>query len=143
MANMSGAKLMSWAVSVGLWPGAPTDPHFLPGGVGPRVIPVTFDFTAAGSNGGPIADDLVLPEQDGVIGSIQGVFIDNSQNAANNFTLSFPTCGQTISVPKNYQMIMPIFEPTPLRYVAKSAGLVLVPCLFVNMPVAPMAWPSA
>ena len=140
MTTATGDKRQSWANSIGLWPGAPTDPHFLPGGIGPRQIPLVFDFTAAGSNGAAIAGDFTLEEQNGLIGSIQGIFIDNSANPANQFTITFPICGQKISIPKNSQAIMPIFEPTPLRFLAASAGLVLVPCQFLNMPVAPAVW---
>jgi len=143
MSTPSSNARLSWANSVGLWPGAPTDPHMLPGGIGPRAIPLVFDFTASGSNGAAIVTDFTLEEQNGLIGSIQGIFIDNSANPANNFTITFPNCGQKISIPKNSQAIMPIWEPTPLRVTASSAGLVLVPCLFLNMPVAPVVWTAS
>jgi hypothetical protein len=136
MTTPSGDKRQSWGISIGLWPGAPTDPHFLPGGVGPRGIGFSFDFTAAGSNGAPIPGDFTLEESNGIVGSLQSVWIDNRLNSANNFTLSFPTLGQVISVPKNFQGVFPIIEPTPLRFIAASAGLVLVPCIFLNMPAA-------
>lgn len=141
MTTPTNDKLVSWACSVGLWPGAPTDPHFLPGGIGPRFIPVVFDFTANGSNGADQDYDLTLSEMIGNIGSVQSMFIDNSANAADPLKITFKTGQQKISIPKNSQALMPIFEPSnPLRFTVSATGLVLVPIFFINVPVAPAVW---
>lgn len=143
MTTPTGQSRFAWSHSYGLWPGAPTDPHFLPGGIGPRSLGITFDFTAAGSNGTAIQDTLLLDESNGQIGSVQTIFIDNSQNAAQNFTITFGNTGMKISIAKNSQGIFPVFAPTPLTFTALTTGLVLVPCQFLNVPVGPVVWAAS
>src|SRR5215813_13978895 len=103
-----------WSASNGLWPGAPKDPHQLPGGIGPMWLQGLLDFTngAGGSNGQPIADTLFLDEEMGRIGSIQTIFIDNAIANAGAFTITFGNSLHRIGLQAKFQGILPVISPT-------------------------------
>lgn len=138
------APLVAWSVGNGLWPHKPQDPQFLPGGIGPRYLPVTLDFSATGSNGSPITGDIVLSGMLHQIGHIQTLFVDNSLNTAASFSIQFEGTNQLLSVPKNSQAYLPVcILPDSTAYVAKTTGLVLVNLGFINMPMPAFLWAAS
>jgi hypothetical protein len=136
--------LVSFPVQNGLWPGASNIPEFLPGGIGPRVLPFTFDFTAAtGSNGTPISGDFEKEQELKQLGIFQSIFIDNSKNTAQPFTIQLQGGpNQFLSIAKATQAILPIYGLQTLRFTAATTGAVLVPVLFCNFAQPYAVWAS-
>ena len=144
MTTNTPLQLVSFPVFNTLWPGQSLDPQFLPGGVGPRVLPFVFDFSANGSNGAPISGDLVKEDLLKDIGNFQSIFIDNS-GGAGIFTLNvIAGPNHIISIPAQSQGILPLYVmQAGLRFTAtQSAGTYKVPCLFANFPQAYQVWKS-
>src|ERR1700735_1530474 len=92
--------------------------------VSPRELPVNLDFTKTAI----ITDDLGPEMQQSQIEFIQSVWIDNSNNA-DIMTIQFNN-GQNIEAQPGSQGVYPVISSGLLRYVAQSAGGVIVPVIF-------------
>lgn len=106
---------------------------------GPRVIPANLDFTnvaAIDIDGQQIIDT-------GGIQYIQGVFIDNGDNAA-GFTLEIGGTNQRIKVAPNTQGYYPIMVTNPPKMIARTVQLNgrIVPVFFYNVPIQAVSWKS-
>jgi hypothetical protein len=104
---------------------------------GPLAIPILLDFSVANEY------DLNLQnlESRGFISGIQGVFIDNSLNAA-SFTLQFNGTNQSIKVAPNRQGYFAVLCPNPSSLSFKTTGGVIVNVDLLNFPVVTHDWPT-
>lgn len=101
----------------------------------PRAYTRAFDFSLAASFEG----DLFIASGEGKLQFVQGVYIDNMDNAS-SFTLTFPATGQRIVAQPYTQGTYPVMAITPTRYSVRSAGNVVVTCLFQNYPTPYFVW---
>ena len=110
---------------------------------GAKGLPITLDFTAAGSNGASISNDLLIEMEGGDIDFIQCVFIDNSQNPG-SLTLQFPgaTTGDCrLIAPPFSQGYYPVNIPLgKVSVLATTGALVAVPITFYNVEFPYVVW---
>lgn len=110
---------------------------------GPAALQIGFDFTTTAA----IIGDLFLETERGLISNIQSVKIDNSNNGS-AFSLQFfgvGALGDTITCPANSVLFSPaliVSEDVP-RYVAKSAGGVIVPVTLLNIEMPYFVYSTA
>ncbi len=105
---------------------------------GPRVLPFIYDFQTAAI----IDQDLVLPIQNGVIESIQTMFVDNSTNP-NALTINVGEKGQTIVFPPRSQGYVPILfndQDGTFTFSTTQGVGVVVNVFFANVPIMPIIW---
>jgi hypothetical protein len=105
---------------------------------GPKVIPVSVDFTAVAS---VLIDGQNIVAQ-GKIEYLQGVFIDNSANI-NNLSLTMSTTNQVIICPKKSQGYFSIMVPDPPQIIAATPIGLVIPMFFYNVPIQPGVWSVA
>lgn len=106
---------------------------------GPKCVPATLDFSATASYD---IDGQGIIDAHG-IEYIQGVFIDNADNAV-PFTITCGGTGHRVVVGPNSQGFYPLLVQTPPRFTAQStqaAGRKVV-CTFYNVPIMTSAWKS-
>jgi hypothetical protein len=102
---------------------------------GPKAMNRTFDFTAQAS----YTEDLVIEQEMGVIGGIQGVYVDNSANL-NALTILFST-GQRLIIPASAQGMWPVISSLQLRYTVSTtifAGSATI--ILLDVPTAYTQW---
>jgi hypothetical protein len=107
---------------------------------GPRTVPAILDFDASGS----IEIDGLLVSTMGVIGFIQGVYVDNLDNP-NAFQLVCGITNQRVTCPANSQGYFTLLLPNPPDMTATLVGAVggeRVTCYFYNVPIQSGVWPS-
>lgn len=105
---------------------------------GSKAIPITYDF----SQGASWNTDLSLLKQQGKIGSVQSVFIDNSQNNQ-TVTITMTGLGQRISVPAGYQGIFPVFVTDKPVFTVDSAGNGIATIAFSNAHQNAAMWATS
>lgn len=98
-------------------------------GKGPQTITMNLDFTT----GTVINGDLVEEQQAGMIGLIQGVYIDNRLNGQ-SITFSFSGTNQRITMGAGQEGILPVIAPGSLRFSVTTAGGIIVPVMFLDAP---------
>lgn len=132
MANLGAALPQGNSISIGL------DNLTVPP-EGARMLP--YSFTLANGNSGQIS--LTQSFQKGDVSIIQGVYIDNADNA-NIFYLTVLETNQRIAVPSNSQGYAPILiakgAATLQWSTAGSTAIVNVD--FLNFPVPVGFWKS-
>lgn len=74
-----------------------------------------------------------------LVSEIQGVFIDNSANAA-SLSVKCNATGHTIVCPANAQGIFPLFAPNPPIFTVGTSGNATVNLQFLNFPVQAYQW---
>jgi hypothetical protein len=113
------------------------------GNTGRKGLPLTLAFSASATVREMIADEIFAA---GVLGIVQGVFIDNS-DGAHAVVLNFPgveSRGYRIKCPAATQMWMPVpVPPGAFELVATGTIGETVYIELFNVPVAPFVWPSA
>ncbi len=97
---------------------------------GPKTIPVLVDLRTATS----VLVDLTQQQMTAKISYIQTVFVDNSLNTA-SVSITADTTGQILRVPAGTQAYLPILAPIPPRFTIATAGAVIVPIQFLNIPM--------
>lgn len=103
---------------------------------GPKVIPVTLDF----SNTGQIEIDGEQVVSSGAIEFIQGVYIDNADNAS-AFTITCQATRQRIKVPANSQGFFPLLCANPPKLLAATLQQPNpVTVAFYNVPIQSFQW---
>jgi len=104
---------------------------------GPATIPAKLDFRATAA----IEIDGELVVSQGKIEYLQGVFIDNSDNA-NPIKFTMGITGQRIVCPPQSQGYFAIMAPNPPRITAETpqAGSLIVPIFFYNVPIQSAVW---
>lgn len=105
-----------------------------PVGEKPKALPFTFDFTVSTS----YKLNLLQANQQGILRSIQGVYIDNSANSV-PLTVSFPLTGQTIVCAPNKQGTFPAISSNPPIVQVSCAGTRGI-VIFLNVPVPAAVW---
>jgi hypothetical protein len=104
---------------------------------GPACVPATLDF----SNAATIEIDGEQVTSQAKIEYLQGVYIDNSQNAV-DLTLTMNTTGQRIIAKAKTQGYYNLLVPNPPRIkadMAQQAGRT-VPLFFYNVPIQASVW---
>jgi len=104
---------------------------------GPRALAVNCPFTSE------IAEfniDLTLSQTQAYISVIQGVFVDNSDNADVVSITANGATNQTIDFPAGAQGYIPILATKPTSFNVSSAGAVTVPLIFLNVSVPAIIW---
>ncbi len=104
---------------------------------GPACIPATLDF----SNAASIEIDGEIVTSTGKIEYLQGVYIDNSDNAV-PLTMICGTTGHRIVAKANTQGYYTILSPNPPRFtcnMAQQNGR-KVPLFFYNVPIQAAVW---
>lgn len=114
----------------GVWNG------YAPAG-GPKAMPYEFDFSVDAE----IIADLLDENTRGVMGFVQGMYVDNSDNP-NPFTIIFKITNQRIVVPANSQGTYPILAPDQTAFVASTTpgDGIKVLVQFLNVPTAYTQW---
>lgn len=104
---------------------------------GPATIPAVLDFR----NTAEIVIDGELVVSTGKIEYLQGVFIDNADNA-DALTLTMGTTGQRIICPPLSQGYFSIMVPNPPRIVAETpqGGSKVLNVFFYNVPIQAQIW---
>lgn len=110
---------------------------------GRKGLPLTLDFSNAATIDIVVADEIFATA---VLGVVQGVFIDNIDNA-HSVTLIFPgvqSRGYRVKCPANAQMWMPVPVATG-AFKLEAQGTIgdIAYIELLNVPVAPCVWPSA
>lgn len=100
----------------------------------PLCVPVTLDLTTTAE----LTIDFQLEESNGVIGTIQTLYIDNADNAQ-PLEIIFAITGQRIKCGANRQGYFPVLV-TDTQFRAKSTGAVKVNVHFVNVPMPAAVW---
>jgi hypothetical protein len=103
---------------------------------GPKIIPMSFDFSAAAG----YAVNLLSQYQKKVISGVQCIYIDNSLNSS-PVTLTFGTSNQKIICPPLTQGYFPVLMPNAPSMTIASAGGVVVPIDLINVPIQSQVWP--
>lgn len=104
---------------------------------GPKCIPLGFSF----ATGATYAVNLTNFMDRGKISIIQGMFVDNSQNA-NSVLFDFQGTQQNITVKAFSQMYVPVFGLQPVNFnVTSTIGATNVTFIdLYNVPIAPCNW---
>ena len=106
--------------------------------IGPKALPLTFDFSAAPS----YTLDFVGVIQQNKIDRIQTLFLDNSANTAGNLSVTFADTGQTVICPPGWQMYVPVLTSATPRITVSSTGTGKAQVWALNFPEPPGAWPT-
>lgn len=113
----------------------------LKGGVpkeGPNCVPLTVDFTAAtGSSSVPL--DLSNLFNQGRMSQVLTIYVDNSANLS-PLKIVIPDSNQMLEWPANSQGYLPILQGSNLKFVASTAGNLVVNMQLLNFPVAVGIW---
>lgn len=102
---------------------------------GPKVVPINVDLTT----GAAVLVDLVVDVEMGIISFVQGVFIDNSENTE-SITVSTETVNQSVTLEAGAQGFVPLFASNTPKFTFQSAGAVVVPVFFYNVPLPACVW---
>jgi hypothetical protein len=104
---------------------------------GPKVIPVTFDFSLATS----YSFSLELQQQRNQISAVQSAFVDNSANVS-PCSIVVGNNLQTVIVPGGWQGWVPLACPNPPTFTLSCTGGAAVRILFCNFQQPTGLWPS-
>jgi hypothetical protein len=102
---------------------------------GPATVPYLVDFTIVQAAN----IDLSQLFNNAGMSIVQAVFADNSANASPLY-ITIPDTQQKLCWPAYSQGYLPCLQTTNFKFVAQSAGGVIVPIQFLNFNVAPMVW---
>lgn len=102
---------------------------------GPRAIPLLLDFSLSEAYSLNLQNSQELLR----VSMIQGVFIDNSQSAA-NVLVSCPITGQVIVVAPGHQAFKTLFCPYPSQINFFSAGGIVLKFQLTNFPIVNDDW---
>ena len=107
---------------------------------GPKVFPFTLDFRTVNEQN----LDFTLPIQQGFIGFIQALYIDNSENA-NPLFITTDQVNQVVPFPKLSAGYLPFFisDSAKLKFVTVIDGNLTVQVIATNTPVTPYIWSLA
>lgn len=125
-------QLTPYGISNGL---APLDPQ---GAVNPIAMPVVYDF----KNNSVIEKDYWAAQAAGIIGAVQTVYVDNSDNP-NPLVFTFQGTGFRLRVPALSSGFFPVVAPTQLRvHVATPAdpALEFLQVIYLNVPMPLTLW---
>jgi hypothetical protein len=104
---------------------------------GPKCVPALLDFSNAAEI--EIDGQLIVMQQE--IEYLQGVFIDNADNA-DTLTLTMNTTGHRIVCPPNSQGFFAMLVPNPPRIIAETTqgASQQFNVFFYNVPIQSMVW---
>lgn len=106
---------------------------------GPKELPIVCDFSTSNS----LAFDFTPFLETGGISGLQGVFIDNADNAQ-ALTLTIVSTGHRIICPANSQGFFPVFmQPRNGAITVACLGVSVARLNFVNTPIMPAVWAVA
>ena len=105
---------------------------------GPRTILTPLDFTASAS----ILIDFTQAYENTSFSVVQSVWVDNFANAS-PVVFTVASTGQTIEVPANAQGVFPVIAAIRPKITITSAGNVIVPCLWLTVPLPVGVWYKA
>jgi len=103
--------------------------------MGPLAIPMLADLSAATS----FDIDLSAWQEQKLIDFINGVYIDNADNGSAVDLICNGT-NQKVICPANSQGYFTLMIPNPPTFRAETAGGVVVPLIFYNIPMFPIVW---
>jgi hypothetical protein len=107
---------------------------------GAKAMAVNCPFTSQNT---AFNIDLTLSQTQNYISLIQGVFIDNSENADVVSITSNGATNQKIEFPAGAQGYVPLLATKPTSFTVASAGAVTVPIIFLNVAVPAIIWGGA
>jgi hypothetical protein len=102
---------------------------------GPKSVSVPLNFALNAS----FLLDFTLAYLQTTMTVVQAVWVDNSLNAS-EVTISVDNTGQSIKVPPNAQGTFPVIAAIRPRITVASAGNVVVPTLWLNVPLPLAVW---
>lgn len=102
---------------------------------GDRELPVTLDFT----NAGTIRDSLATEQQSGQIDMVQSVYIDNQDNAA-PLILTFQDTFQRVVAQPYTQGIYPVISQGQINFTAQTAQGQRINVIFSNIQKRYTVW---
>lgn len=112
----------------------PKPGHSLPAGV-----PLNFAFTSTLTS---ISINLTVFQQQGNIGGVSSMFVDNTGTGSGILTIAFGQSGQALQIPPGAQAYLPVLAPNPLQVTASMAGgaTVTASVVLLNYLVMPCVW---
>lgn len=105
---------------------------------GPKAIPVRADLRAVSS----VLVDLGTQNELQQISFVQCVYIDNSQNAS-PVTIQSDGTNQTVGIGAGKQGYLPLLSTLPNRFIIQSVGAVIIPIVFLNVPMPFGVWSAS
>jgi hypothetical protein len=102
---------------------------------GPKSLPVTCDFSVVGT----YDIDLTLIQSQQRMSVVQSVFVDNTLNGQKT-TITINGNSQTLVIPAGGQAYLPLLAAKPTIITVASTGGVVVPMIFLNVPVPACVW---
>jgi hypothetical protein len=102
---------------------------------GPKSLPVTCDFSVVGT----YDIDLTLIQSQQRMSVVQSVFVDNTLNGQKT-TVTINGNSQTLVIPAGGQAYLPLLAAKPTIITVASTGGVVVPMIFLNVPVPACVW---
>jgi hypothetical protein len=102
---------------------------------GPKSVSIPINFSA----GATALIDFTTAYENTSFSSVQSVWVDNFNNP-NSITFTVQSTGQTIEVPADAQGIFPVIAASRPKITAYSAGAVIVPTLWLNVPMPQGTW---
>lgn len=97
---------------------------------GPRIVPISLDFTASPSYFLDYSNQMAL----GFLDMVQTVWCDNFVNTA-VLKITCPGSQQVLQIPAGTQGYFPILCPNPVRLQFDSTGAFVVQVTLLNFPV--------
>ena len=102
---------------------------------GPKSVNLALDFSAQTE----ITVDFTLATMQTVISVVQSVWVDNSQSTVPiEFTVQ--GTGQVIRVPAGSMAVLPVVAASKPKIVVDSASGLIIPVLFLNVPLPSAVW---
>jgi hypothetical protein len=102
---------------------------------GPKCVNLPLDFTEQTE----ITVDFTMASMQAIISLVQTLWVDNSQSA---FPIEFTVTGtgQVIRVPAGAMAVLPVIAIAKPKIVVDSASGLIIPVLFLNVPLPSAVW---
>lgn len=97
---------------------------------GPKIVPITLDFTASPSYFLDFSNQMAM----GYLDMVQTLWCDNFVNTA-ILKITCPMSQQVLQIPAQTQGYFPILCPNPVRLQFDSTGSFVVQVTLLNFPI--------
>ena len=105
----------------------------------PCGVPLSMQFKANFAATDEYEVDLNNAIEQAIIDAVEGLFVDNSENAQ-EVIFAFDGTNQAIKCPANSQGYFPVLATNPARFIISSTGNGIVNFQVTNFPVPCHVW---